>query len=160
MINLMPGDIVFYPDSGKWRNRIFTLLQDWGGQMGKMSRKNSITHVGIVSTETDLMMDMRWPRPNFRFIADDMRPKIVMRPGCDDVTKTRAIYWCYLHINDRYSFWDMLLGAFGLIHVHTVCSAWVATAYKEAGFALVEMGDKLVSPNELVSSDKLVRVGE
>lgn len=155
MIELKPGDIIFYPDSGHWQNRIFTLLQEWGGQMGKMSRETSMTHVGMISTEPDLIIDMKWPRPTFRFIADDMRTKIVMRPKCDETTKIRAIYWAYFHINDRYSFWKMLLGQFGVAHVHQVCSAWVASAYKEAGFALVDVGDKLVSPNELVSSDKM-----
>lgn len=155
MIELRPGDIVFYPDSGHWRNRLFTLLQLWGGQMGKMTLETSMTHVGMIASEPDLIIDMKWPRPTFRFVADDMRTKIVMRPRCDEITKMRAIYWAYFHINDHYSFWQMLLGQFGFVHVHKVCSAWVATAFAEAGFSLVPDGDRLVSPNELVSSDKM-----
>lgn len=155
MIELKAGDIVFYPDTGKWQNRIFTLMQEWGDQMGKMSRETSMTHVGMISTEPDLIIDMKWPRPTFRFIADDTRKKIVMRPKCDDTLKLRAIYWFYFNIGHHYSFWDMLTGVTGINRSFKFCSGMVDRAYKEAGFPLTPTCEWVVSPNELVSSDKL-----
>jgi len=154
-MELKAGDIIFYPDDGTWKRTIFTRLQEWFGQMGKMSRATSMTHVGMVSTEPDLMIDMKWPRPHFSFIAGDQRKRIVMRPRCDDVFKTRAIYWFYFNIGERYSFWDMALGNLGVTMSYKFCSGMVDRAFKEAGFPLTPVDDHIVSPNELVSSDKM-----
>lgn len=154
-MELKPGDIIFYPNDGAWKHNIFAKIQSWAKEMGKMSPDTSMTHVGMVSTEPDLMIDMRWPRPTFRFIADDMRKKIVMRAKCDDIIKIRAIYWFYFHIGEHYSFIDMFLGNFGITKAYKFCSGMVDRAYKEAGFPLTPSCDWIVSPNELISSDKL-----
>lgn len=151
---LRPGDIIFYPNDGSWRRNIFALMQEWAGEMGKMTKETSFTHVGMVSTEPDLMIDMKWPRPRFSFIADDQRKRIVMRPRCDDKFKLRAIYWFYFNMDTHYSFLDMLLGNFGITRSYKFCSGMVDRAYKEAGFDLTRK-DWIVSPNELASSDKL-----
>jgi len=151
---LKPGDIVFYPDTGKFKHKIFTWLQKLGNEMGDMEEL-SFTHVGMISTEPDLMIEMKWPRPSFSFFGDDMRPKVIMRPKCGDEYKIRAIYWCYFNINERYSFLNMLFGKFGLTKAHKVCSAWVDMAYKMAGYPLTCESDSLVSPNELASSGSL-----
>lgn len=148
---------MFYPDSGKWRNSIFAKIQEWAGEMGQVTGKG-YTHVAIVATPQDLAVDMKWPRPAFRFFADDLREKVIRRPNCDEATKMRAIYWCYMHIDKRYSFIDMILGKFGIVRSYKVCSAWVDRAFKEAGFPLTDVNDRLVSPNELFSSDKLSTV--
>lgn len=158
-MNVKPGDIVFYPDDGNWKHSIFAKLQEWGGELGSWAGK-PITHVGMISTEPDLMIDMKWPRPRFSFFADDVREKIVMRPACDEAIRLRAIYWCYFHINEHYSFADMVLGKFGAVHSYKICSGWVSAAYKEAGFPLVRFDDKLVSPHELISSRWLREVTE
>lgn len=155
MIEHKPGDIIFFPDDGTWKRHLFTLMQKWGKQMGKMDMETSMTHVGMISTEPDLMIDMTWPRPRFSFFADDTRKKIVMRPKCDDAIKLRAIYWFYFNIGNHYSFWDMLVGISGITKSFKFCSGMVDRAYKEAGFPLTPMCEWVVSPNELVSSDKL-----
>lgn len=154
MEQLKPGDIIFYPDDGSLRRTMFTKLQMMAGEMGKMSKETSMTHVGMVSTEPDLMIDMKWPRPHFSFIADDQRKRIVMRPRCGDEFKMRAIYWFYFNIGTHYSFLDMLLGNFGIVKSYKFCSGMVDRAYREAGFPLTA-NDWVVSPNELISSDKL-----
>jgi uncharacterized protein YycO len=148
---LKPGDLIFYPDDGNWKHRIFSWLQKIGGEMGKMTYPG-YTHVAMVSTEPDLAVEMVWPRPRFRFIADDIRAKVIYRPMCGDIIKTRAISWCYLNIGEHYSFIDMVLGRMGLLHCHQVCSGWVDEAYKKAGFPLTSVKETLVSPNELASS--------
>ena len=152
---LKPGDIIFYPDDGEWKHHIFALMQKWAGEMGKLDGTVTFTHVGMVSTEPDLMIDMKWPRPRFSFIADDQRKRIVMRPRCGEDIKTRAIYWFYFNIDTRYSFLDMVLGNLGLLRSYKFCSGMVDRAFKEAGFAITPMDDRIVSPNELASSDKL-----
>lgn len=152
---LKPGDIIFYPNDGIWKHNIFAKLQEWANEMGKMSKETSMTHVGMVSTESDLMIDMKWPRPRFSFIAADQRKRIVMRPRCGDDIKLRAIYWFYFNIDTRYSFLDMFLGNFGITKAYKFCSGMVDKAYKEAGFPLTKTEDWIISPNELISSDKL-----
>lgn len=152
-----PGDIIFYPTDGSWKRNIFAKLQQWGNEMGDV-KGPGFTHVGMVASDPDLMIDMKWPRPRFSFLVDDQRPKIVMRPSCEREFKLRAIYWCYFHINDHYSFWEMLWGNFGAVKSYKFCSGWVDRAYKEAGFALTPTCDWVVSPNELASSEKLVIV--
>lgn len=159
-MTLKPGDIVFFPDDGSLKRTIFTKFQVWANEMGKMSKETSMTHVGLISTEPDLMIDMRWPSPKFSFFADDQRKKVVMRPKCSDDVKTRAIYWFYFNIDTHYSFWDMALGNFGITKAYKFCSGMVDKAYKEAGFPLTGTSDWIVSPNELVSSDKLEFIEE
>jgi hypothetical protein len=156
-MNLEPGDLLFYPDDGKWKHAIFAKAQEWAGEMGEV-KSPGMTHVALVAFPSDLGVDMKWPKPAFRFMADDSRPKRIMRPGCDERTKLRAIYWCYMNIGEHYSFVDMLLGKMGLVRCYKVCSAWVDRAYKEAGFPLTSESDKLVSPNELFSSKRLTEV--
>lgn len=151
MTPLKPGDLIFYPDDGAWKHRFFSWLQRLGGEMGKVQYPG-YTHVAMISTEPDLIVQMHWPRPGFEFVADDMRPKVIYRPMCSDAVKMRAIYWCYMNIGDHYSFFNMLMGKLGLAKCYKVCSGWVDTAYKEAGFPLTPESDKLVSPNELASS--------
>lgn len=160
MNELKPGDIIFYPNDGTWKRNIFAKLQEWAGEMGEMSRDTSMTHVGMVSTEPDLMIDMKWPRPHFSFIADDQRKRIVMRPRCGEDIKTRAIYWFYFNIDKHYSFLDMALGNLGYAKSYKFCSGMVDRAFKEAGFPLTAVDDHIVSPNELVSSDKMDFVEE
>ena len=151
MTVLKPGDLIFYPDDGAWRHNFFAWLQKIGGEMGKIEPPG-YTHVAMVSSEPDLIVQMKWPRPSFEFFADDMRPKVIYRPMCTDEVKMRAIYWCYMNINDHYSFLNMILGKFGVMQCHKVCSGWIDTAYKMAGFPLTPETDKMTSPNELASS--------
>jgi hypothetical protein len=154
-----PGDLIFYPDDGALGHHLFALLQRWFGEMGSVKvGDREMTHVAMISTEPDLIVEMRWPQPRFRFFADDTREKIIMRPKLDEKTKMRAVYWCYLNVDTHYSFWQMLLGRFGICQTWKVCSGWVDTAYRESGVCLTDENDKLVSPNELYSSDKLERV--
>lgn len=158
-MQFQPGDIIFYPTTGEFKHDVFAKLQRWAGEMGDV-KGPGFTHVGMISTEPDLIIDMKWPRPSFRFVVDDMRPKLVMRATCPHDFKLRAIYWAYFHINDHYSFWEMLWGNVGAMKAYKFCSGWVDRAYKEAGFPLTKMTDWIVSPNELASSKKLVRVLE
>jgi len=160
MNELKAGDIIFYPNDGSWQRTIFAKMQEWANEMGSLSKDVSFTHVGMVSTEPDLMIDMKWPRPRFSFIADDQRRRIVMRPKCDEMYKLRAIYWFYFNMDKHYSFWDMILGNFGITKAYKFCSGMVDRAYKEAGFPLTGMMDWLVSPNELASSDKIEFIEE
>lgn len=155
-MNYQPGDIIFYPNTGQLKYAVFAKLQEWANEMGSAPAPG-FTHVGMISTEPDLMIDMRWPRPKFSFIADDMRPKVVMRPLCERDTKLRAVYWFYFNIGEHYSFWDMFLGNFGATRSYKFCSGMVDRAYREAGYPLTKK-DWIVSPNELYSSEKLVRV--
>jgi hypothetical protein len=159
-MNIAPGDLIFYPDDGNWRHHFFAWIQKIGGELGTYTG-TPITHVAMISTEPDLIIEMAWPRPRFRFFADDTRAKIIMRPDCDEIYKMRAIYNCYLDIAESYSFFDMVLGKFGFTKAHKVCSAWIDAAYKEAGFNLTPVSDNLVSPNEMISSSNLlpVRIG-
>lgn len=154
---LKPGDLIFYPDDGYWKHSIFTWFQKIGGEMGGC-KDTSYTHVAMISTEPDLVVEMKWPRPKFRLFVDDMREKIIMRPKCSDEFKLRALYWCYFNIDSNYSFLNMILGKLGLTKAYKVCSAWIDESYKEGGFPLTSMSDKLVSPNELFSSDKMERI--
>jgi len=156
-MDVKPGDLIFYPDDGNWKHAVFGWLQKIGGEIGSWSGK-PITHVAMISTEPDLIVEMKWPRPKFRLYADDLREKIVMRPKCDNVTKMRAIYWCYFNIEAHYSFLEMLLGKFGFTSAYKVCSGWVDRAYDEAGYPLVNVKDKLVSPCELIGSEFLEKV--
>jgi uncharacterized protein YycO len=156
-LNLQPGDLIFYPDDGYWRHSIFAWLQKKTGELGTI-KDPVYTHVAMISSEPDLIVEMKWPRPAFRFFADDTREKIILRPKCDDKIKLRAIYWCYFNIDAHYSFWNMLFGKMNLTTAYKVCSGFVDTAYKEAGFSLTPMSDKCVSPNELASSDKLIKL--
>lgn len=126
--------------------------------MGLCKEGLSFTHVAMISTEPDLVVEMRWPSPKFRLFADDLRKKVIMRPKCPNDVKIKAIYWCYFNIDAEYSFWNMLLGRFGWAQGYKVCSGWIDMAFKEAGFLLSSESDKLVSPNELYSSDKLIKV--
>lgn len=151
---LKPGDLIFYPDDGKWNHRFFSLIQKWGKEMGSLTDK-SFTHVAMIASEPDLVVEMSWPHPRFRLFADDTREKIVMRPKCDDVTKLRALYWCYLNTDDNYSFLNMALGEFGIKEGYKVCSGWLNKAFRVAGYPLWNVKDKMVSPNELFCSDKL-----
>lgn len=157
-MNVKPGDLIFYPVDENWKHKVFAWLQKVGGQLGSY-KGPTITHVAMVASEPDLVIEMKWPRPKFRLFVDDIRDKIISRPKCDDVFKTRSIYWCYFNIEEHYSFLEMALGQFGLINCNRVCSAWVAKAYKEAGFPLLSGNDHLISPNELIMSDKLEIVG-
>lgn len=157
-MNVKPGDLIFYPVDGDWKHKIFAWLQKAGGQLGSYHGK-PITHVAMIATEPDLVIEMKWPRPKLRLFADDMRDKIIMRPKCDEILKTRSVYWCYLNMEQHYSFIEMILGRFGILNCHRVCSAWVANAYKEAGYPLRSDDDHLISPNELIMSDKLELVG-
>jgi hypothetical protein len=52
----------------------------------------------------------------------------------------------------------MVLGKFGLKDCHRVCSGWIEGAYAKAGFPLWPVKDKLVSPTELVTSERLERI--
>jgi hypothetical protein len=159
-MSVQPGDLIFYVDTGdSWKHSIFSWLQKIGGEMGGLREgPMSFTHVAMISTEPDLIVELKWPRPKFRLFADDMRKKVIMRPKCPNDVKIRAIYWCYFNIDTKYSFLSMLLGKFGLQKAYKVCSGWLDMAYKEAGYSLSKDGDKLVSPNELYSSDKLIKV--
>lgn len=158
MTNLKPGDLIFYPNDGNWKHEIFVWLQKLGGQMGSY-RGKPITHVGMISTEPDLIIEMKWPRPKFRLFADDMREKIILRPRCDEVFTMRAIYWCYFNMEEHYSFFEMVLGRMGITNCQRVCSAWIAKAFQSSGFPLKSDSDHLISPNELITSDKLELVG-
>jgi len=143
------------------KHRIFALLQRWFGEMGSIKPGDrEMTHVAMISTEPDLIVEMRWPRPRFRLFVDDTREKIIMRPKADVATITRAVYWCYFNIDTHYSFWQMLLGRFGLCRTYKVCSGWVDEAYRQAGFGLSSPTDTLVSPNELFSSELLEPIRE
>lgn len=157
MIDLRPGDILLYPDDGQWRHHFFALIQKWFKELGGVEQP-IYTHAAMISTEPDLVVEMVWPRPRFRLIADDTRPYHVFRPQTEDKFKTRALYWCYMNINDHYSFWNMLLGYLKLTTAYKVCSAWVDSGYKEAGFPLTDAADLCVSPNELASSKLLQRI--
>ena len=157
MTELKPGDILLYPDDGVWKHHIFAVLQEKFGELGNV-KSPIYTHAAMVATETDLVVEMKWPRPKFRFFADDTRERHIFRPKCDDKFKIRALYWCYLNINDHYSFVNMVLGYMKLAQAHKVCSGWVDTSFKEAGYPLFSVDEKLVSPNELASSDKLERI--
>ena len=154
---IKPGDLIFYPDDGVWKHRIFSWMQKVGKEMGDVT-DISLTHVAMVSSESDLIIEMKWPRPRFRFFASDTREKIVMRPRCEDAIKLRAIYWCYFHIDLHYSFLSMVKGEFGIKDCYKVCSGWINKGYKDSGFSFIDGEHKLVSPNELFSSKKLDRV--
>jgi hypothetical protein len=156
-MNIQPGDLIFYPVDGDWKHKIFAWMQKVGGQLGGYNGP-TITHVAMVASEPDLVIEMKWPRPKLRLFADDMRDKIILRPKCDEVVIVRSIYWCYLNMDEHYSFFEMVLGRFGIANCHRVCSAWIAKSYQEAGFPL-RTDDHLISPNELIMSDKLELVG-
>jgi len=151
---LRPGDLIFYPDmNDNWRRHIFALLQEKFGELGDW--KGAIfTHVAMISTEPDLIVEMVWPRPRFRLFVDDQRPKFIMRPKVDQKQIMRAIYWCYMNINDHYDFVNMLFGYLKIVQSYKVCSTWVDNAFKEAGVPLTR-SDKLISPCELASSNLL-----
>jgi len=158
MMELKPGDILLYPDDGLWKHHFFAVLQKLFGELGSV-KSPIYTHAAMISTEPDLVVEMVWPRPRFRMLVDDTRAYQVFRPACDDKFKIRALYWCYMNINDHYSFLNMLLGYLKIAQSYKVCSTWVDAAFKEAGFPLSPSTETLASPNELASSEKLVKVG-
>jgi len=157
MIEVKPGDIILYPDSGAWKHHIFALLQEKFGELGNI-KEPIYTHVAMIANDPDLVVEMKWPRPRFRFFADDVREKVIMRPKVDQKVITRAIYWCYMNIDTNYSFLNMILGKMGVTKSYKVCSGWIDTAFKEAGSPLTSTDDVLISPNELASSHLLERV--
>ena len=156
-MGVLPGDLIFYPDDGYWKHTIFAWLQKKTGELGKITG-TPYTHVAMIANDPDLVVEMKWPRPAFRFFADDTREKIILRPKCDDKIKLRAIYWCYFNVDTSYSPLNMALGFFKLAQAYKMCSGFVDRAYREAGFSLTPESDKCVSPNELASSDKLIKI--
>jgi uncharacterized protein YycO len=151
MSDLRPGDLIFYPDmNDNWKHHIFAVLQEKFKEVGDW-KGPILTHAAMISTEPDLIVEMVWPRPRFRFFADDQRPKIIMRPKVDQKAIMRAIYWCYMNINDHYDMVNMLFGYLKVAQAYKVCSGWIDTAFKEAGSPLTDP-EKLISPCELASS--------
>jgi hypothetical protein len=161
-MELQPGDLIFYPDDGTMKHHIFALLQQWTNQRGCITGKmTDFTHVAMISNDTSLLVQMVWPKPDFLLFADDTREKVIMRPQCSDVVKQRAISWCYLNIDVGYSMLNMAAGEFGIHRAFKCCSGWLDKAYHKSGFDFLPnyREDKLVSPDEMYCSTKLVKVG-
>lgn len=145
-MNPQPGDVIFYVADSK---NLIARLQRLTGQAGSSGLEFS--HVAMVSNDPDLIIEMTFPRPRFRYFADDTRNKLILRPSCAPTIKQRAIQWMYLHVDSFYSLPQMVLGSLGLCRATRICSGWVNTAYSEAGYPLADL-QALVSPDELYAS--------
>jgi len=157
-MNVQPGDLIFYPDDGTFRHHIFAVMQEKLGELGLVKAPPYYTHAAMIANDPDLVVEMVWPRPQFRLFADDTRTKIVMRPKVDPKLIQRAIFWTYLNIDDHYSFLNMALAQVKFAKAYKCCSGWLDTAFKAVGAPLTSTGDDLISPCELASSKLLMKV--
>ena len=159
-MNLLPGDILFFKEDQKSiASRLVSWLERKFSESAGLPREQLYTHVGMVSTEPGLLIEMKWPEPKFSKLAELNWPRIdVKRPNCDATTKILAIRWCYLHIGYNYRWSDYLLGKLGLTYAKRVCSGWLNSAFMSAGYPIVDPKDHLPSPCDMAVSDKLTPV--
>jgi len=168
MINkklLKPGDVLLcrVGPNALWSSKFIDLAQKL---IGRGTADQDYCHVAIVDSDTDFLMEARWPKTrkwridwthmDDRYVVEVWRVK-----GVTPVKVKLALTWAHEHLGEWY---DLPLFLFGWINFSKaeVCSTFVQKAWKNAGVIFqntISYGKEqnLITPDEIASNHKLLR---
>jgi len=176
------GDILAYKsvkESGII-GKLIGVIQVLIGEGGSYHR--TYGHIAIAENQ-EYELEMTWPKSRRHKInydspevelwrikkaeeivnTQDLNNKVQHWFGNQNVVTTRAVVAvtaCNRRLGELYDLVPLL--TFGIIGSTKGCSEWVAEAWRDAGIVLSAEGptDKLVSPNEIISSQEIFKVTE
>lgn len=163
---LRPGDLLFYRPKaifhvGSW------LIAWFQNVVGKSPIEDrSYCHVAIVDTDTDYIVESRWPKSrrwkidwkklDKNYTVELWRVKNVTKEETEKVLE-----WANSHLGEWYDLGLFVWGTFDFKHSE-VCSTYVAKAWEAAGRIFkqhkrISTVKIFQSPDELIANDDLIK---
>jgi len=163
---LRPGDLIFYRPKKTWS--IGSWFIAWAQNViGKSPIHNvSYCHVGIIDSDTNYLLESRWPRSrrwkiNWKKLEKQYHLELWRIRHVKKEEIEKALNWCYEHLNEWYDLGLFIWGLFDFKNAE-VCSTFVAKAWKAAGriFKIhkqIQPDADFHTPDELIANEDLIK---
>ena len=152
-----PGDILFYrtsSGSGLLPRAIVFFQRLWG----EGDRESRYYHMSVVASNVLMQFEARFPKCRESKINWSHPGIELWRIRGVTLEQRNSIVACAMNmVGEWYDVWNFVFGAFDSKHAET-CATFVAKAAAAAGVRLDPIGDRFLTPNELIESPFLYRV--
>lgn len=157
---MKPGDIILYKVN-KNTTTLFSFLVSYISRVTVgnwlINNEDSFNHSSILSDIPGMQYEVTWPMGRLSEIKWDKYDVYgCMYKNTTDSQREKILEYCKKNYKKSYD-WLAII-TFGLFSLKgkTVCSRFVADAYKYAGVELRKEDEKLISPNEIAYHPKTI----
>jgi hypothetical protein len=162
---LKPGDILFYrpkaPIPGSW---LITWFQNIVGK--SPIRGRSYCHVAIIDSDTDYLLESRWPKSrrwkiNWKKLDKAYHVELWRVKNTTKKEVDAVLAWAHEHLDEWYDLGLFVWGMFDVKHSE-VCSTFVAKAWANAErvfkqFKRIGKVKEFLSPDEIAWHTEIIK---